>query len=150
MRIEKLQSEIGIDMMPVEIKVLNNSEFLQVKETLTRIGFPKVVEGENVLFQECHILHKRGRYYITHFKHMYLLDGRTKSTTLNKDDVMRTKHVANILDTWGLVELLDKDLGIGLFSGVPVKVVKHNQKDDWVLKPKYFNKIINKTINGNV
>ena len=55
--------------------------FLKVKETLTRIGAPAYAKDDptgdtRILWQSCHILHKRGKYYIVHFKEMFLLDGK--------------------------------------------------------------------------
>lgn len=145
MTIEKVQSLIGADNMPVEIKPLDNSKFLQVKETLTRIGFPQTIDGEKVLWQTCHILQKRGRYFITHFKHMYLFDGRTKSTALTDDDVDRTLVVAKMLENWGLVEILNPSTDTDL--SINVKVVRYDERDAWNLKPKYHNKLATKKTN---
>ena len=50
----------------LEVTLKTEEDFLKVKETLTRIGVAS--KKENNLFQSCHILHKKGKYYIVHFK----------------------------------------------------------------------------------
>ena len=50
----------------VEIELLEDDDFLKIKETLTRIGISS--RKEKKLYQSCHILHKRGKYAILHFK----------------------------------------------------------------------------------
>ena len=57
----------------VEITLNEKDDFLKVRETLTRMGVSS--RKENKLFQSCHILHKRGRYSIMHFKELFILDG---------------------------------------------------------------------------
>ena len=57
----------------VEITLNEKDDFLKVRETLTRIGVSS--RKDNKLFQSCHILHKRGRYSIMHFKELFILDG---------------------------------------------------------------------------
>ena len=69
------QSDYGIkkeDPIPVdlesliEIELNDDEDFLKIRETLTRIGIAS--RKDNSLYQSCHILHKRGKYYIVHFK----------------------------------------------------------------------------------
>ena len=67
------------DMLEVTIK--QPDDFLKVRETLTRIGVAS--RKDKTLFQSCHILHKQGKYYITHFKELFALDGK-KSTLVRK------------------------------------------------------------------
>ena len=60
----------GEDILPylLEIKLINgNDSFLKSIETLQRIGYSNNSKKE--LFQLCHILHKRNKYYIVHFNH---------------------------------------------------------------------------------
>ena len=63
------------DMLEVTIK--QPDDFLKVRETLTRIGVAS--RKDKTLFQSCHILHKQGKYYITHFKELFALDGKNSS-----------------------------------------------------------------------
>ena len=50
---------------PLEILLEDSENFLKIKETLSRIGVAS--KKDNTLYQSCHILHKQGRYFITHF-----------------------------------------------------------------------------------
>ena len=56
----------------IEVKIAEEEDFLKIKETLQRIGIASRIldekEQKHKLFQSCHILHKQGKYYITHFK----------------------------------------------------------------------------------
>ena len=58
----------------IEVKIGEEQDFLKIKETLTRIGIAS--RKEKKLYQSCHILHKQGKYYIVHFKEMFVLDGK--------------------------------------------------------------------------
>ena len=58
----------------IEVELPDNDSFLKIKETLTRIGISS--NKDKKLYQSCHILHKRGKYYIVHFKEMFLIDGK--------------------------------------------------------------------------
>ena len=87
----------------VEIEPLNSDQFLKLKETLTRIGIPSRSEDPNelpTLWQSVHVFHNRGRYYLVHFKHMFLLDGRVKSTKLTDTDLDRLEAVAALVEKW--------------------------------------------------
>ena len=64
------QEDIVKDL--VEVTFPERDDFLKIRETLSRIGVASRREQE--LFQSCHILHKRGKYYITHFKELFKLD----------------------------------------------------------------------------
>lgn len=87
----------------IEVKLHNEDDFLKVRETLTRIGVaPK---KDKILYQSCHILHKQGRYAIVHFKQMFLLDG--KNSDFSEDDRARLNTIANLLEEWGLVEIVN-------------------------------------------
>lgn len=124
-----------------EIEALDRDQFLKVRETLTRIGISTKKTDENgkqTLWQTCHVLHKRGRYYICHFKQMFLLDGRTKSTDFTDEDFDRTEYIVALLQDWGLVSPLDEVIK----PPTNVMVVKHSDKGNWNLRCKY-------TIGGN-
>jgi hypothetical protein len=121
----------------IEIESVDSDEFLKIKETLTRIGLASRKNGNErpVLWQSCHILHKKGRYYIVHFKQLFLLDGRYNKTEISSEDLSRTALIANMLNQWGLVKILKK---------VPeydpktrVTVIPFKEKDKWELKSKY-------------
>lgn len=127
-----LEKALSRDQMPYEVKALDNDQFLKVRETLTRIGISKT--GENTLWQSCHLLHKKGRYYICHFKHMFILDGKAEKTNLTENDMLRLSYVVYLLKSWGLVVPLDK---VDETSKVSIRIIHHSDKDNWILQPKY-------------
>lgn len=146
LNVEDLEKIIGKYNMPVEVDNLNDDEFLKVKETLTRIG--QVDKKSNTLFQVSHILHKKGRYFITHYKQMYMFDGKISNTKLNEVDVARNRYVAKLLNDWKLVNVLNKnDLMYDKGIKVDIKIVKYSDAKNWRLKSKYFNTY--KEYNGN-
>ena len=118
----------------IEIILPSDDAFLKVKETLTRIGVAS--RKEKTLFQSCHILHKRGRYAIVHFKELFILDGKTN--TFKEDDEFRRNTIVKLLVQWGLVSL--KDVVIDEERTIPmshVKIISHKDKKDWNLVSKY-------------
>jgi hypothetical protein len=116
----------------IEVSLNKPEDFLKVKETLTRIGVSS--SKSKTLYQSCHILHKRGRYVILHFKELFTLDG--KESTLTEDDVLRRNLIVDLLDQWGLVEILTPEsFDVAHISSV--KVVPFNKKSEWNLMTKY-------------
>jgi len=88
------------------------------------------------LVHNCHILHKKGLYYICHFKELYGLDGNP--ITFSEDDLARRNTIVNLLEDWGLLKILDPNKTeepVALMS--QIKVIKHSEKNDWILSPKY-------------
>lgn len=123
---------ISVDTL-VEVTLLKEDDFLKIKETLTRVGVAS--ERTKTLYQSCHILHKRGRYYITHFKEMFALDG--KPTSLDEEDVQRRNTIVQLLSDWGLLVVVDPNQIIDLAPMRLVKVIPHKEKDQWQLVAKY-------------
>lgn len=118
----------------VEIKLKTEEDFLKVRETLTRIGVASARDRK--LYQSCHILHKQGRYYIVHFKELFVLDG--KPSTLTDDDIGRRNTIANLICEWGLVEIVDKQKTEAPVAPMSqVKVIPYRDKDQWELVAKY-------------
>lgn len=114
--------------------VEDNKEFLIVKETLTRMGIAS--KSEKKLTQSCHILHKRGRYAIVHFKELFLLDGKTADFTA--EDEARRNTIANLLEDWGLVEIEDPDQTVEPVMPISsIKIITSREKPDWELVSKY-------------
>ena len=64
----------------LEVTLNEPDDFLKIRETLTRIGVAS--RKERKLYQSCHILHKQGRYFIVHFKELFLLDGKKSNLEL--------------------------------------------------------------------
>lgn len=119
--------------MMLEVVLNEPDDFLKVKETLTRIGVAS--RRENKLYQSCHILHKQGRYFIVHFKELFLLDG--KPSNLLENDVQRRNTIVTLLSDWGLVSAVDS---VQLEDCAPlrqIKVLSFKEKHEWELCPKY-------------
>ena len=118
----------------VEVKLKEDEDFLKIRETLTRIGVAS--RKDKTLFQSCHILHKQGKYYITHFKELFSMDGKPSNFT--EDDISRRNSIANLLAEWGLVELVDPNKTKEPVSPLSqIKVLPHKEKDEWNLAAKY-------------
>jgi len=118
----------------VEIELKTQEDFLKIKETLTRIGVSS--RKENKLYQSCHILHKRGRYAIMHFKELFELDGLKSNVSDN--DIGRRNTIAELLDEWGLLIILDPfDEDEPKANIKQIKIISYKDKDDWELIPKY-------------
>lgn len=118
----------------VEVLLEKEDDFLKVRETLTRIGVAS--RKTNTLFQSCHILHKQGKYYIVHFKELFALDG--KPFTFSEEDKGRRNAIANLLDEWGLVKLVDKNKSSEPVVPITkIKIIPFKEKSDWELIAKY-------------
>ena len=124
----------------IEVTLNSPDDFLKVRETLTRIGVAS--KKDKILYQSCHILHKRdkitkeSRYYIVHFKELFKLDG--KPTQISEDDIARRNTIANILAEWKLVNLVDKNKSAAPVASIStIKIVPHKEKVEWKLEAKY-------------
>lgn len=126
------ENEDIFEGLGVEINLNSPENFLKVKETLTRIGVAS--RKSNTLTQSCHILHKRGRYSIFHFKELFILDG--KETTFSEEDAARRNAITLLLEEWGLIKPL-KAIGDPVASMSNIKVIPHKDRANWQLIPKY-------------
>jgi hypothetical protein len=118
----------------VEVTLPSQDSFLKVKETLTRIGVAS--KKDKILYQSCHILHKQGKYYIVHFKELFILDG--KANTLSEEDASRRNTIVNLLEEWGLVKAVNPERVQDPVAPLSqIKVLPHKEKDEWSLVAKY-------------
>ena len=117
----------------IEVKLKQPDDFLKVRETLTRIGVAS--RSEKKLYQSCHILHKQGRYYIVHFKELFLLDG--KHSDFSENDQQRRNRITKLLSDWGLVDVVNDELIEDASSISQIKILPHKEKPEWELIPKY-------------
>jgi hypothetical protein len=117
----------------LEVTLNEPDDFLKVRETLTRIGVAS--RKEQKLFQSCHILHKQGRYFITHFKELFLLDG--KKSNLEQSDLERRNTIATLLSDWGLVNIVNKNMVEDKAPLRQIKIVSFREKSEWELCQKY-------------
>jgi len=118
----------------IEVTLRSEDDFLKVKETLTRIGVAS--EKNKTLYQSCHILHKRGKYYIVHFKELFALDG--KPSSFDEEDKSRRNTIANLLADWELVDLVDESKSSEpTLSMKFIKIIPFKEKQEWELISKY-------------
>ncbi len=117
----------------LEVTLNEPDDFLKIKETLTRIGVAS--RKDNKLYQSCHILHKQGRYFIVHFKELFLLDG--KKSNLEENDVGRRNTIATLMSDWGLLTVVNKEQLQPTAPLRQIKIISFKDKDQWELCPKY-------------
>lgn len=133
----------------IEVELPDNDSFLKIKETLTRIGISS--NKDKKLYQSCHILHKKGKYYVVHFKELFALDGR--KATLDESDISRRNSIAKLLQEWGLCTIVGSRFmatdegGKDIYSYPPtmssfcnynkIKILPFSEKDEWELVSKY-------------
>jgi len=129
-----MEPEDIFDGLGVEVKLKTKDDFLKVKETLTRMGVSS--KKEKKLYQSCHILHKRGRYAIMHFKELLDLDGL--ETDISETDIGRRNIIVKLLVDWGLVDAVDpEEYKEPQLSLAQLKIIPHKEKGEWQLVPKY-------------
>lgn len=116
----------------LEIALNEPDDFLKVRETLTRIGVAS--RKDKKLYQSCHILHKQGRYFIVHFKELFMLDG--KKANLEENDILRRNTIATLISDWGLVTIQSKN-PLKCAPLRQIKIISFKDKDQWELCPKY-------------
>jgi len=134
-----VENENNIEMVQwtpasmLEITLNEPDDFLKIRETLTRIGVAS--RKDQKLYQSCHILHKQGRYFIVHFKELFLLDGKPSNLLLN--DIQRRNTIATLLADWGLVTFVTADQAKDIAPLRQIKVIPYKEKSQWQLCPKY-------------
>lgn len=128
--------ELPVDYHSVEVDILDQNNFLKIKETLTRMGLAsRITDDANkrTLWQSAHILHKQGKYYIVHFKELFLLDGH--KADLGEDDMIRRNIIAELLQKWNLLKIVNQVPSYN--KNVYLKVVPFKDKVKWNLQKKY-------------
>lgn len=118
----------------VEVKLKSQDDFLKIRETLSRIGVAS--KKDKTLYQSCHILHKQGKYYIVHFKELFLLDG--KNSDFSDEDKARRNTIANLIHEWELADLADERKSSDPVAPLSqIKIISHKEKNEWTLITKY-------------
>ena len=117
----------------LEVTLNEPDDFLKVRETLTRIGVAS--RKDHKLYQYFHILHKQGRYFIVHFKELFLLDG--KKSNLEENDIARRNTIATLMSDWGLLTIENRQSAEPLAPLRQIKIISYKDKDNWELCPKY-------------
>jgi hypothetical protein len=118
----------------VEVNLPNEESFLKVKETLTRIGIAS--KKEQKLYQSCHILHKQGKYYIVHFKELFMLDG--KLNDFSEEDKGRRNTIVTLLEEWELIKIVQPSIVAEIKAPLSqIKILPYKEKNEWELVAKY-------------
>ena len=118
----------------VEVTLNSDDDFLKVRETLTRMGISS--RKDKKLYQSCHILHKRGRYAIMHFKELFEMDGL--ESNISDEDIGRRNAISNLLEEWELLNIIEEiEEDEPIVDVRKIKIISHKDKDDWELVPKY-------------
>jgi hypothetical protein len=118
----------------IEVKIAEEEDFLKIKETLTRIGVAS--RREKKIYQSCHIFHKQGKYYIVHFKEMFIIDG--KPSNFSEEDKGRRNKIIHLLQEWGLLKVVEPDrINEPLASMSQIKIINHKEKNEWTLETNY-------------
>ena len=129
-------NEKSIEWTPasmLEVTLNEPDDFLKVRETLTRIGVAS--RKDRKLYQSCHILHKQGRYFIVHFKELFVLDG--KPSTITENDIQRRNTIAVLLSDWGLLSINNTEQSKDRAPLRQIKVLSFKERGEWELCPKY-------------
>lgn len=92
----------------IEIELTSQDSFPKIRETLTRVGIAN--NKTKTIYQSCHILNKRGKVYIVHFKELLELDGREAKMT--DEDVERRNDIAKLLEDWNLCKLVSPEQAV--------------------------------------
>lgn len=118
----------------VEVTLAEPDDFLKVRETLSRIGVAS--KKDKTLYQSCHILHKQGKYYLLHFKELFLLDG--KKSDFSEEDRGRRNTIVNLLSEWNLLTLVNPEKSRNPVTPLSqIKIISHKEKAEWTLITKY-------------
>ena len=118
----------------VEVTLNEKDDFLKVRETLTRIGVAS--KKDKILYQSCHILHKQGKYYIVHFKEMFIIDG--KPSNYSDEDKGRRNKIVNLLQEWNLLKMVNPEMAQEPIASISqIKIINHKEKNEWTLEAKY-------------
>ena len=131
-----MEEQLIVEWSPadmLEITLNEPDDFLKVRETLTRIGVAS--RKDKKLFQSCHILHKQGRYFIVHFKELFMLDG--KKANLEESDIQRRNTIATLMSDWGLVTIEKTEMATNCVPLRLIKILPFKEKNEWELCPKY-------------
>jgi hypothetical protein len=117
---------------PLEIEIVGDN-FLSIRETLTRIGIYS--KRTNTLWQSCHILHKRGKFFIVHFKELFALSDRV--VNISDNDIERRNRIAALLQEWGLLKVVTKSQLNNMAPMSEMKIISFREKDKYNLRTKY-------------
>lgn len=118
----------------IEVGLNEDKDFLKIMETLTRIGTAS--KDDNTLNQSCHILHKKGRYAILHYKELFQLDG--KEVDILEEDLARRNTTVRLLEQWNLLKIVGGANEDDVIAPInQIKIISHKDKAAWNLVASY-------------
>lgn len=120
--------------------IIKPENFLKIKETLQRMGIYS--DRDSTLWQTAHILHKRGFYYILHFKELFALDG--KCVNFSAEDEIRRSYIVSLLEKWNLLTIADPKVLLDVRKDIKegskptnLSIIPHSSRAKVKLKSKY-------------
>jgi hypothetical protein len=64
------------------------------------------------------------------------LDG--KPSNISENDIQRRNAIANLLEEWGLIKVINKDILVDNIAPLhQIKIISFKEKDQWELITKY-------------
>lgn len=81
-------------------------------------------------------MHKRGQYYILHYKELQRLDGVI--VELSEEELAQRNAVVQLLETWNMVDIADpQQIADPPPSLNGLRIIKFQEKANWRLIPRY-------------
>ncbi len=116
----------------IEIKINENANDKIIRESLTRMGIQN--RKEKILYPSCYLYEADGKFFIAHFKELFLL--REKGyDDLTDEDIDRRNAIVSLLYDWGLIDL-DGDFEQLNVVDKYVFVLSYKEKKNWTIKHK--------------
>ena len=123
-----------------EIKELVEVELLKdynvVVETLSRLGIAN--KKKNILYPTCYLYQNLEKFYIVHFKELFLLTRPNGYNNMSLEDYGRKNSIIWCLIQWGLIKLPE---GVGIKKIEPhdtfIFVLPYKDKKDWEIQDKF-------------
>lgn len=115
------------------VEVVLKTDTKIIKETLSRIGIAN--KKKNVLFPSCYLYANFEKFYIVHFKEMFLLTRANGYNNISEKDLERKNSIIFCLENWGLIDVVDKST-IDPHNEY-VYVLPHKDKHKWSIEHKF-------------
>lgn len=114
--------------------------FLKIRETLTRVGRLQnnSKTGQESLWQVCHIVQDENtnKYYLCHFKHLYMLTGKNDNTEMNDQDFDQMSYIASLLEKWELSKFSENLDNVN--PRCNISIISHARKKEVLLRKKFY------------
>lgn len=117
------------DLNLIEVELLVDDKV--VKETCNRCGI--VNKKQKIIYPSCYLYEHDGRYYIVHFKELFLLMRENGYNNISDEDIKRRNAIIFCLQNWGLINVIDGDIDP---HDVYVFVLPFSEKSEWKISHK--------------